>query len=296
MSEKVSEWVSEWVSNKNDFEWIMGGERKGEKVNEWPWEWMNTSMVDGVYAWVFMREAAVVRTIHPSEGPFLRHIIKANPHDTIVVELSPDCVVQKLLCVRVPEQRRHRLWPVTALCKMSLKHRLYSRSISIITLIMARSSEQSMYYKAKSPQNCVKRNSHRAVFTFSMTHDLEWTIALNDCLSESSCTAEKHFRSTGLARKLETALYNTAELIEARQFVAALMYRESARDKGVNRCACFVKVALCGCIPWEEKTTTTKPKTNLKVRIYILQSRDTITFVGQCETNNRLSIRVRFAK
>ena len=76
----------------------------------------------------------MIYTIHPSEGPFLRHIIEANPHDTIVVELSPDCVVQKLLCVRIPEQRRHRLWPVTALCKMSLKHRLYSRSISIITL------------------------------------------------------------------------------------------------------------------------------------------------------------------
>ena len=41
-------------------------------------------------------------------------------------------------------------------------------------------------------------------------------------------------RSTGLARKCETTQYNTAQLIQARQIMAAHMHRDTAREKVVN--------------------------------------------------------------
>ena len=59
--------------------------------------------------------------------------------------------------------------------------------------------------------------------------------ALNCGLSESSCSAEYHFRSTGLVRKCETTQYNTTELIQAKQITAAPMYRDMVNEKVVNR-------------------------------------------------------------
>ena len=58
-------------------------------------------------------------------------------------------------------------------------------------------------------------------------------MALNNGLRESSCSAEQHFRSTGLARKRDTTQLNTAELVRARQIMAAPMRRDTGREKVV---------------------------------------------------------------
>ena len=43
-----------------------------------------------------------------------------------------------------------------------------------------------------------------------------------------------HLRTTSLARKRETTQYNTVELIKARRNMAALVDRDTAREKVVN--------------------------------------------------------------
>ena len=78
------------------------------------------------------------------------------------------------------------------------------------------------------------------IVTHAYSH-YSWSMTLNKQLpwamvwaSLSVQLSNVHFRSTGLARKRETTQYNIAELIQARQIMAAPMYRDTAPEHVVN--------------------------------------------------------------